>query len=126
MTITWVPVYRVGLKESGLDVGASHVILVVKNLSANAGLKKRGFNPWVRKIPWRRAWQSTPVFLPGKSHGQRSLAGYTVHGVTKSWAQLSDLAHSTQMEEIGYTALMTFGKHCKLTLDFYSALQKIL
>ena len=34
------------------------------------------FNPWVRKIPWRRKWQHTPVFLPWKSHGQRSLAGY--------------------------------------------------
>ena len=34
-----------------------------------------GFAPWVRKIPWRRAWQPTPVFLPGESHGQRSLAG---------------------------------------------------
>ena len=33
------------------------------------------FDPWVRKIPWRRAWQPTPVFLPGESHGQRSLAG---------------------------------------------------
>ena len=32
--------------------------------------------PWVGKIPWRRKWQPTPVFLPGKSHGQRSLAGY--------------------------------------------------
>ena len=32
-----------------------------------------GFNPWVRKIPWRRKWQSTPVFLPGESHGQKSL-----------------------------------------------------
>ena len=31
--------------------------------------------PWVRKIPWRRAWQPTPVFLPGESHGQRSLVG---------------------------------------------------
>ena len=31
-----------------------------------------GFNPWVRKIPWRRKWQPTPVLLPGKSHGQRS------------------------------------------------------
>ena len=30
------------------------------------------FNPWVRKIPWRRAWQPTPVFLPGESHGQRA------------------------------------------------------
>ena len=33
-----------------------------------------GFDPWVRKIPWRRAWQ--PVFLPGESHGQRNLVGY--------------------------------------------------
>ena len=36
-----------------------------------------GSDPWVRKIPWRRKWQSIPVFLPGKSHGQRSLAGYS-------------------------------------------------
>ena len=35
------------------------------------------FDPWVRKIPWRRTWQPTPIFLPGKSHGQRSLLGYT-------------------------------------------------
>ena len=38
-------------------------------------LKKCGFEPWVRKIPWRRARKSTPVFLPEESHGQRSLAG---------------------------------------------------
>ena len=37
--------------------------------------KRCGFDPWVRKIPWRRAWQPTPVFLPGESQGQRSLAG---------------------------------------------------
>ena len=36
-----------------------------------------GFDPWVGKIPWRRKWQPTPVFLPGESHGQRSLAGYS-------------------------------------------------
>ena len=35
------------------------------------------FNPWVRKIPWRGKWQPTPIFLPRKSHGQRSLAGYS-------------------------------------------------
>ena len=35
------------------------------------------FNPWVGKIPWREAWQPTPVFLPGESHGQRSLAAYS-------------------------------------------------
>ena len=38
--------------------------------------KRPSFDPWVGKIPWRRKWQPTPVFLPGKSHGQRSLAGY--------------------------------------------------
>ena len=38
------------------------------------------FDPWVRKIPWRREWQPTPVFLPGESHGQRSLAGYSPGG----------------------------------------------
>ena len=37
--------------------------------------KRGGFNPWVRKIPWGRKWQPTPVFLPGKSHGRRSLEG---------------------------------------------------
>ena len=38
--------------------------------------KRQGFDPWVGKIPWRREWQPTPVFLPGESHGQRRLAGY--------------------------------------------------
>ena len=42
-----------------------------------------GFNAWIRKIPWRRAWQPIPVFLPGKLHGQRSLAGYSVWGCTE-------------------------------------------
>ena len=35
------------------------------------------FDPWVRKMPWRRKWQPTPVLLPGKSHGRRSLVGYS-------------------------------------------------
>ena len=39
--------------------------------------RRHGFNPWVGKIPWRRKWQPTPVFLPGESHGQRSLVGYS-------------------------------------------------
>ena len=37
-------------------------------------------DPWVRKIPWRRRWQPTPVFLPGESHGRRSLVGYSPRG----------------------------------------------
>ena len=51
------------------------------------------FDPWVRKIPWRRTWQPTPVFLPGESHGQRSLAGYS-HRVAKSQTWLSNYACS--------------------------------
>ena len=55
--------------------------LVVKNLPANAGdLRRHGFDPWVGKIPWRKAWQPTPVFLPGEFHGQKSLVGYTLWG----------------------------------------------
>ena len=42
--------------------------------------KRRGFNSWVGKIPWRRKWQPTPVFLPGEPHGQRSLADYSPWG----------------------------------------------
>ena len=58
---------------------ASLVAQLVKKLPV---VQEMGFNPWVRKIPWRRKWQPTPVFLPGKSHGQRSLVGYSP-GVTR-------------------------------------------
>ena len=60
--------------------------LVVKNLSANAG-DIRGlwiFSPWVGKIPWRRKWQPTPGFLPGKFHEQGSLASYSPWGCKES------------------------------------------
>ena len=46
--------------------------------------RRHRFNPWVGKIPWRRKWHPTPVFLPGKSHGQRSLAGYSPWGRKES------------------------------------------
>ena len=58
--------------------------LVVKNPSANAGDVRHEFNPWVGKIPWRRAWQPTPVFLPGESHGLKSLVGYGPEGCKES------------------------------------------
>ena len=66
--------FKIGLEHGGY---ASQVALVVKNLPANAGNKEIGFNTWVRKIPWRREWQPTTVFLPGEFHEQRSLAGYS-------------------------------------------------
>ena len=49
-----------------------------KEPPGNAGDIRHRFDPWVRKFLWRRAWQPTPVFLPGESHGQRSLAGYSL------------------------------------------------
>ena len=61
------------------------MVLVVKNLPANAGRYKRHrFDAWVRKIPWRKAWQPTPVFLPGESHRQKNLAGYSLWDRTES------------------------------------------
>jgi len=45
---------------------------------------RQGLNPWVRKIPWRRAWQLSPVFLPGEPYGQRSLMGYSPQGHKES------------------------------------------
>ena len=51
--------------------------------------KRPGFSPWVGKIPWGRKWQSTPVFLPGKSLRQRSLAGYSPWMGSQSQIQLS-------------------------------------
>ena len=50
--------------------------------------RRRGFDPWVGKIPWRKKWQPTPLFLPGKFHGWDACRA-AVHGVTKSQTQLS-------------------------------------
>ena len=60
---------------------ASLVAQSVKNLPA---MEETRFDSWVGKIPWRRKWQPTPVFLPGKSQGQWSLAEYSPWG-HKHW-----------------------------------------
>ena len=60
--------------------GTVRVMGISKWLSGKESVCQRrryGFDPWVRKIPWRRKWQPTPVFLHGKSHGERSLKGYS-------------------------------------------------
>ena len=63
-------------------------------------LKRCRLDPWVRKIPWRRAWQPTPVFLPGESHRQRSLTGYSPQGHKEldmtEGTQHSRAQHATQ------------------------------
>ena len=48
--------------------------------------RRHMLDPWVRKIPWRRKWQPTPVFLPGKSHGPKSLVGCKELDMTSDWA----------------------------------------
>ena len=70
--------------------GASLVAQMKKNLSA---VRRPGFNPWIGKMPWRREWLPTPVFLPGEFHGQRSLVGYSPWGCKEldmtEWLALS-------------------------------------
>ena len=63
--------------------GTSLVAQTVKRL-LDLQCGRPGFNPWVRKISWRRKWHPTPVFLPGKSHGRRSLVGYSPWGQKES------------------------------------------
>ena len=54
-----------------------------------------GFDPWVAKTPWRRKWQPTPVLLPGKFHGWRSLVGYSPWDLKRVWHDWSTLlSHS--------------------------------
>ena len=60
---------------------ASLVAQMVKNLPAR---QETQVDPWVRKPPWRRAWQPPPVFLPGEPHGQWSLVGYSPWGRKES------------------------------------------
>ena len=60
------------------DIGASLAAQTVKKNCLQC--RKPGFDPWVGQIPWKSGWQPTPVFLPGESHGQRSLAGYSPGG----------------------------------------------
>ena len=54
------------------------------------GHRRHGCSPWVGKIPWRRKWPASPVFLPGESHAQRSLVGYSLRG----HEELDTIAHA--------------------------------
>ena len=74
--------------------------------------RRCGFDPWVGKVPWRKKWQPTPVFLPGKSHGQRSLTGYS------PWAcKESDVTERTHTSLLGVEGwLLAFsGIHFKIS-----------
>ena len=66
------------------------VALVVKNAPANAGDTETGFDPWVGKIPWRRGWQPTPVFMPGEFHWTEEPVGLQSTGSQKVGHDRSD------------------------------------
>ena len=70
-----------------LLIWASQVALTVKEPACQRQCrrhKRHRFDPWVRKISWRKKWQHTPVLLPGESHEQRSLTGYSPWGRKES------------------------------------------
>ena len=73
----WAAVYRVAQNQTQLKRLSS-------SSSSSNGSRRPRFGAWVKKIPWRREWLPTPVFLPAESQGWRSLAGYTLWGPTES------------------------------------------
>ena len=115
-------------KSMGLTIGNGVYIRFpcgseVKASACNSQFGRSRFNPWVRKIPWRRKWQPTPVFLPGESHGRRSLVGYSPQGRKESdtTERLHSLTHSlTVILKINY---MITPKHvCPASLFLCSRL----
>jgi len=109
---------------------------VVKGPSCQCrSCRRRGFDPWVGKIPWRRKWQPTPVFLPGKSHGQRSLAGYSLWSCKELQRHDLTTEHAHEPLDKGFSgsvvgpllvgsthfqdAISLLGLHCHLSNSHY-------
>ena len=82
--------------------------------------RRPGFDPGIRKIPWRRKWLPTPVFWPGKSHEQRSLVGYSPQGCKESdtteWLHFHFLWHLT-VALAGQTMETTCRAQCKMKMQ---------
>jgi len=97
---------------------------VVKNPPANAEDARHARDvvliPESGKIPWRRKWQLTPVYLPGKSHGQRILMGYSPWGFKRVWHDLATKQQTTAYFNIWDTQLLFF--HVHLETSFFSLL----
>ena len=83
-TVEWVAhaLFQGIFLAQELKLGLQHCRQTLYHLSHRECRRCRRprFSPWVENIPWRRKWQPTPVFLPGESHGQRSLVGYRPRG----------------------------------------------
>ena len=87
LTLTYVIVivtHRTRNKEGVKSMVCNALPRWLSGKESTCQCTRSGFSLWVRKIPWRRKWHPTPVFLPGKSHGQRSLVGYNSWGREES------------------------------------------
>ena len=84
--ITWNQAYDLHNSSFHEVLCSSLAAKTIKSICLQCG--RPGFDPWVGRIPWRRKWQPTPVLLPGKSHGWRSLVGYSLGSwrVGHNWA----------------------------------------
>ena len=85
--------------------------------------RRTGFSPSVEKMSWRREWLPIPVVFPGKFHGQRSVAGYSL-SVAKSWTQLSDCHFQNGITSIhlllaySFIFLINFSGHFTILCQF--------
>ena len=95
-----------------------------KELSCQCRRHKRlGFDPWVQKIPWRRAWQPTPVFLPGKNPMDRGAWWATVHRVAKSRTWLKWLSmHAGPSKDITHPLY----RPAKLIITWHAPYEKLM
>ena len=89
----------------------------LRQLSVCLQCGRPGFDPWVGKIPWRRKWQSTPVLLPGKSHGQRSLVGYSPWGRKES--DTTERLHFHFLF-VKYIQILTYLSNFAIFISFWS------
>ena len=86
--------------------------------ACNAGDRRRGFRPWVRKIPWRRAQQPTPVFLPGDANGPRSLVDYIPLGLEESdTTDATKYAHTRASENTAFFTGMSMHMELRTPWD---------
>ena len=101
----------------GLCPGLSGGVIVVKNPLASAGRYKRcGFDPWVGKISWRRAWQPIPVFLPGESPWTEEPGGLQSMGSQSDLACMHCLWPRQQHDpNSGSSTLSALGEICKIS-----------
>ena len=93
---TWCPAVCAAHPSNTQPATVTKVRRVTLLTQRGFGRERPGFDPWVRRIPWGRARHPTPVFLPGESHAQRSLEGYSpsVCRVGRDWSDLAGHTHS--------------------------------